>query len=226
MSYAAILRSAGVLAAAALSAAPVFAGEEPTLDKADTAWMMVSTILVLFMTIPGIALFYAGMARKKNLLSLLAQTTVICCALTLVWVTIGYSLAFTPGNPFIGNFSQAMLMNIGIKDLSGSIPTLLFVIFQMTFCVLTAALMIGSFAGRMKFSSMLVFMLACTLVRTYLAPEESHSLMSSFREGLLVIGWVALWKPVEELLFNWWPLDRERKDWRRLGAVDMRIEVY
>ena len=72
----------------------------------------------------------------------------------------------------------------------------------------------------------LVFMLACTLVRTYLAPEESHSLMSSFREGLLVIGWVALWKPVEELLFNWWPLDRELKDWRRLGAVDMRIEVY
>lgn len=79
-------------------------------------------------------------------------------------MTIGYSLAFTPGNPFIGNFSQAMLMNIGIKDLSGSIPTLLFVIFQMTFCVLTAALMIGSFAGRMKFSSMLVFMLAWSVV--------------------------------------------------------------
>ena len=148
----------------ALTAAGAAQAADAVMDKGDVAWMLVATTLVLFMTIPGIALFYGGMARKKNLLSLLAQTTVICCALTLVWVTIGYSLAFTPGNPFIGNFSQAMLMNIGIKDLSGSIPTLLFVIFQMTFCVLTAALMIGSFAGRMKFSSMLVFMLAWSVV--------------------------------------------------------------
>lgn len=147
-----------------LTAAGAAQAADAVMDKGDVAWMLVATTLVLFMTIPGIALFYGGMARKKNLLSLLAQTTVICCALTLVWVTIGYSLAFTPGNPFIGNFSQAMLMNIGIKDLSGSIPTLLFVIFQMTFCVLTAALMIGSFAGRMKFSSMLVFMLAWSVV--------------------------------------------------------------
>lgn len=147
-----------------LTAAGAAQAADAVMDKGDVAWMLVATTLVLFMTIPGIALFYGGMARKKNLLSLLAQTTVICCALTLVWVTIGYSLAFTPGNPFIGNFSQAMLMNIGIKDLSGSIPSLLFVIFQMTFCVLTAALMIGSFAGRMKFSSMLVFMLAWSVV--------------------------------------------------------------
>lgn len=148
----------------ALTAAGAAQAADAVMDKGDVAWMLVATTLVLFMTIPGIALFYGGMARKKNLLSLLAQTTVICCALTLVWVTIGYSLAFTPGNPFIGNFSQALLMNIGIKDLSGSIPTLLFVIFQMTFCVLTAALMIGSFAGRMKFSSMLVFMLVWSVV--------------------------------------------------------------
>ena len=148
----------------ALTAAGAAQAADAVMDKGDVAWMLVATTLVLFMTIPGIALFYGGMARKKNLLSLLAQTTVICCALTLVWVTIGYSLAFTLGNPFIGNFSQALLMNIGIKDLSGSIPTLLFVIFQMTFCVLTAALMIGSFAGRMKFSSMLVFMLVWSVV--------------------------------------------------------------
>ena len=94
MSYAAILRSAGVLVAAALSAAPVIAGEDPTLDKADTAWMMVSTILVLFMTIPGIALFYAGMARKKNILGTIAQSLAIGGALSVLWFLIGYSLAF------------------------------------------------------------------------------------------------------------------------------------
>lgn len=131
----------------------------PVMDKADVAWMLVATTLVLFMTIPGIALFYGGMARKKNVLSVLAQTTVICCALTLVWFAVGYSLAFTPGNGFIGGLDQVFLRGIDIKSMTGSIPTLLFVIFQMTFAVLTAALMIGSFAGRMKFSALLVFML-------------------------------------------------------------------
>ena len=107
----------------------------PALDKADVAWMLVATILVLFMTIPGIALFYGGMARKKNILSILAQSSVICCALSIVWVVVGYSLAFTEGNPWIGNFSQAFLRGIDIKSMTGSIPTLLFVFFQMTFAV-------------------------------------------------------------------------------------------
>ena len=132
---------------------------ESAIDKADVAWMLVATTLVLFMTIPGIALFYGGMSRKKNVLSVLAQTTVICCALTLLWLVVGYSLAFAPGNAFVGGLDHAFLRGIDIKSTTGSIPTYLFVIFQMTFAVLTAALMIGSFAGRMKFSALLVFML-------------------------------------------------------------------
>lgn len=132
---------------------------ESAIDKADVAWMLVATTLVLFMTIPGIALFYGGMSRKKNVLSVLAQTTVICCALTLLWFVVGYSLAFAPGNAFVGGLDHVFLRGIDIKSTTGSIPTYLFVIFQMTFAVLTAALMIGSFAGRMKFSAMLVFML-------------------------------------------------------------------
>lgn len=132
---------------------------ESSIDKADVAWMLVATTLVLFMTIPGIALFYGGMSRKKNVLSVLAQTTVICCALTLLWLVVGYSLAFAPGNAFVGGLDHAFLRGIDIKSTTGSIPTYLFVTFQMTFAVLTAALMIGSFAGRMKFSAMLVFML-------------------------------------------------------------------
>lgn len=132
---------------------------ESAIDKADVAWMLVATTLVLFMTIPGIALFYGGMSRKKNVLSVLAQTTVICCALTLLWLVAGYSLAFAPGNAFVGGLDHVFLRGIDIKSTTGSIPTYLFVIFQMTFAVLTAALMIGSFAGRMKFSAMLVFML-------------------------------------------------------------------
>lgn len=152
----------GRLAVALLGVASGCAAAEPSgpvMDKADVAWMLVATTLVLFMTIPGIALFYGGMARKKNVLSVLAQTTVICCVLTLVWFAVGYSLAFTPGNGFIGGLGQVFLRGIDIKSMTGSIPTLLFVLFQMTFAVLTAALMIGSFAGRMKFSALLVFML-------------------------------------------------------------------
>ncbi len=136
-----------------------FAGEpSAAMDKADVAWMLVATALVLFMTIPGIALFYGGMTRKKNVLSVLEQSAAICCALSVVWYAVGYSLAFTPGNPWIGDFSQAFLRGLDIHSMSGSIPTLLFVSFQMTFAVLTAALITGSFAGRMKFSAMLAFM--------------------------------------------------------------------
>ena len=151
---------AAVIAALLLTSGCAAAGTAAsTIDKADVAWMLVATTLVLFMTIPGIALFYGGMSRKKNVLSVLAQTTVICCALTLVWFAVGYSLAFSPGNAFVGGLDHVFLRGMDIKSTTGSIPTFLFVIFQMTFAVLTAALMIGSFAGRMKFSAMLVFML-------------------------------------------------------------------
>ena len=151
--------AAALLSAVAAPAA--FAAD--TIDKADVAWMLVATTLVLFMTIPGIALFYGGMSRKKNLLSVLAQSSAICCALSVLWVVVGYSLAFTPGNPWIGSFDHIFLKGLSLHTMSGSIPTLLFMIFQMTFAVLTGALITGSFAGRMKFSAMLVFMLAWSL---------------------------------------------------------------
>lgn len=157
----ALIRIAAFLAAAALSPAALAA--EASMDKADVVWMLVSTTLVLFMTIPGIALFYDGMARKKNVLSILAQTTVICCALTLVWFAAGYSLAFGPGSAFVGGLSHLFLNGLDINSMSGSIPTLLFVCFQMTFAILTAALMLGAFAGRMKFSAMLIFMILWSL---------------------------------------------------------------
>lgn len=157
----ALTRIAAFLAAAALSPAALAA--EASMDKADVVWMLVSTTLVLFMTIPGIALFYGGMARKKNVLSILAQTTVICCALTLVWFAAGYSLAFGPGSAFVGGLSHVFLNGLDINSMSGSIPTLLFVCFQMTFAILTATLMIGAFAGRMKFSAMLIFMILWSL---------------------------------------------------------------
>ena len=157
----ALIRIAAFLAAAAL--APAALAAEASMDKADVVWMLVSTTLVLFMTIPGIALFYGGMARKKNVLSILAQTTVICCALTLVWFAAGYSLAFGPGSAFVGGLSHVFLNGLDINSMSGSIPTLLFVCFQMTFAILTATLMIGAFAGRMKFSAMLIFMILWSL---------------------------------------------------------------
>ena len=147
-----------------IAAIPAFAGDEPALDKADTAWIMVAGLLVLFMTIPGIALFYAGMVRKKNLLSTLAQSVAICGLMSILWYAVGYSLAFSEGTPFIGGLSKAFLSGISISTLSGSIPELLFVFFQMTFAILTPALITGSLAERMKFSSLCVFMVAWSLL--------------------------------------------------------------
>lgn len=147
-----------------IAAIPAFAGDEPALDKADTAWIMVAGLLVLFMTIPGIALFYAGMVRKKNMLSTLAQSVAICGLMSILWYAVGYSLAFSEGPPFIGGLSKAFLSGISISTLSGSIPELLFVFFQMTFAILTPALITGSLAERMKFSSLCVFMVAWSLL--------------------------------------------------------------
>lgn len=152
---------AGLLA---LMSAPGFAADAPALDKADTAWGMVSGLLVLLMTIPGIALFYTGMVRKKNILSTLAQSVAICGIITLLWYFVGYSLAFSEGSSFVGGLSKAFLSGIGINTLSGTIPELLFVFFQMTFAILTPALITGSIAGRMKFSSLLIFMTAWSLL--------------------------------------------------------------
>lgn len=157
---------AGGAAAGLLAAVPAFAEDAaaPTLNSGDTAWMIVATAFVLMMTIPGLALFYGGMVRKKNVLAIMAQSFAICCFVSVLWMIVGYSLTFGTGNAFIGDFSKAFLSGIGINALSGTIPEVLFLSFQMTFAVITPALITGAFADRMKFSAMLIFSLVWVLV--------------------------------------------------------------
>lgn len=152
-----ILTRTLALAPGAAASTAALAAETPAIDKADTAWVLVSALLVLFMTIPGIALFYAGMVRKKNILSTLAQSVAICMVASLLWWIVGYSLAFAEGTNFVGGLSKAFFSGIGIDTVSGTIPEVLFIFFQMTFAVLTPALIVGSWAERMKFSALLVF---------------------------------------------------------------------
>jgi len=127
------------------------------LDSGDTAWMISATALVLFMTIPGLALFYGGLVRAKNVLSVLMQCFSITALITILWVVAGYSISFGEGGKFFGDFSMAFLKGIGPDAVSGSIPTILFSMFQLTFAIITPALIIGAFAERMKFSAMLLF---------------------------------------------------------------------
>ena len=127
------------------------------LDTGDTAWMLTSTALVLFMTLPGLALFYAGLVRSKNAVSVLMQCFAIACIASIIWVVYGYSLSFRGDGAFIGDLSAAFLSGIGRETLSGSIPETVFVMFQMTFAIITPALVVGAFAERMKFSAMCLF---------------------------------------------------------------------
>ena len=135
---------------------PSFA-QADELSAGNTAWILTSTALVLFMTLPGLSLFYAGLVRSKNVLSVLMQCFAICCLASLIWLTVGYSLSFGAGNAFIGDFSSLFLQGFGKQTLAGDIPESLFAMFQMTFVVITPALIVGAFAERMKFSSVLVY---------------------------------------------------------------------
>ena len=130
---------------------------ETDLNGANTAWILVSTALVLFMTLPGLALFYGGLVRTKNVLSVLMQCFSIAGVVSLLWLVFAYGLAFGDGNSWVGDFSKAMLAGVGRETLVGDIPESLFMMFQMTFAIITPALIIGGFAERMKFSSMLLF---------------------------------------------------------------------
>ncbi len=132
----------------------VFADE---LNGANTAWILTSTALVLFMTIPGLSMFYAGLVRSKNVLSVFMQCFSITCVASILWFVVGYSLAFGEGNAWIGDFSKVMFAGVDRDTLSGDIPESLFAMFQMTFAIITPALIIGAFAERMKFSAMLLF---------------------------------------------------------------------
>lgn len=127
------------------------------LNGADASWIMTSTALVLFMTIPGLSLFYGGLVRSRNVLSVLMQCFSITCVASLVWLVCGYSLAFGAGNAFIGDFSNLLLVNVREGTVSGSIPESVFALFQMTFAIITPALIFGGFAERMKFGSVMLF---------------------------------------------------------------------
>ena len=133
----------------------------PAISAGDTAWMLTATALVLMMTIPGLALFYGGMVRKKNVLATIMQSFAITCLMTVIWFVVGYSIAFSDGggfNAFMGGFSAFMHAGIGVDSVSGTIPEYVFSMFQMTFAIITPALIAGAFAERMKFSAMLWFM--------------------------------------------------------------------
>ena len=131
--------------------------EAEQLNGANTGWILTSTALVLLMTLPGLALFYGGLVRKKNVLSILMQCFAIGSISSVLWFVVGYSLAFGEGNGFIGDFSKVMMMGITQETLAGDIPESLFMLFQMTFAIITPALIIGGFAERMKFSAVLLF---------------------------------------------------------------------
>jgi ammonium transporter, Amt family len=159
----------GGVALALCSLDPAFAQEAaaaPTPDKGDTAWMMVSSILVLLMVVPGLALFYGGLVRTKNMLSVLTQVFAIACIAALVWVFYGYSLAFTNGgglNDFVGGFSKAFLSGVDPTTVAATfsngvvIPEYVYIAFQMTFAMITPALIVGAFAERIKFSALVLF---------------------------------------------------------------------
>ncbi len=145
--------------------APNSASAQDKLDTGDTAWILISTGLVLFMMIPGLAMFYAGLVRTRNVLSVYMHCFGIAALITVLWTLFGYSLAFTAGNPFIGSLSKVFLSGVSPDSLSGTIPEPLFFVFQMTFAIITPGLIVGAFAERMKFSAVLWFSgLWCVLV--------------------------------------------------------------
>lgn len=130
---------------------------EPTFDSGDTAWMLVSSLLVLMMTVPGLALFYGGLVKRDNVLSTLVQSLAIAAIVSVVWPIIGYSLAFTENNLFVGGLDKLMLSGVNPDSAVGTIPESIFIIFQLTFAIITVALLVGSVADRIKFTSLLVF---------------------------------------------------------------------
>ncbi|MEH6556649.1 MAG: ammonium transporter [Oceanicoccus sp.] len=137
--------------------APGLAVAEDTLNGANTGWVLTSTALVLFMTLPGLALFYGGLVRSKNVLSILMQCFAITCIASILWFVVGYSIAFGDGGPYFGGMGKAFLSGVTSSSLSGDLPETVFVMFQMTFAIITPALIIGGFAERIKFSAVVIF---------------------------------------------------------------------
>ena len=157
--------AAAVLILFALVAPTALAAEAPLgHDTGNTAWMLMATVLGLMMTVPGIAMFYGGMVRRKNMLSIAGQCFAICCLVSVVWIFVGYSLAFSGDNEFIGNLDLLLLASLDLDELRGSFPEALYVVFQLGFGVVTAALITGAVADRMKFSVMLWFIALWSII--------------------------------------------------------------
>ena len=131
--------------------------DAPSLDSGDTAWMLTATALVLMMTIPGVMLFYGGVVRKKNVLATMVQSFAVCCLASVLWMIAGYSFAFAEGNAVIGGFDRMFLSGMGLDQLSGTVPESVFMMFQMTFAIITPALITGAWVSRIKFSAVLWF---------------------------------------------------------------------
>jgi Amt family ammonium transporter len=171
-----LARCGSAAAFLAMAAVPAFAADEAKVDTGDAAWMLVSTALVLMMTVPGVALFYAGMVRKKNVLATMMQSFSICALVSVLWMVAGYSLAFGEGNAWIGDFSRFFLgglaenwdkpftLGSGDAAVATTIPESVFLMFQMTFAIITGALITGAVADRMKFSALMVFIGLWTLL--------------------------------------------------------------
>jgi Amt family ammonium transporter len=174
----------------ALASSPALAADAPAINGADTAWVIVATALVLFMTLPGLALFYGGLVRSKNVLSIFVQCFALTGVMTLLWVAYGYSLAFGNGGSYqwvIGNLDKAFLKGVTLDAVTMTIPETLFAAFQMTFAIITPALIVGAFAERMKFKGMLLF---CILWFTLSYLPICH--MAWAGEGSLFHGWGVL----------------------------------
>ncbi len=152
-------------AIAPLCAAPALAMDSaPALDSGDTAWMMMATVLGLTMTIPGIAMFYGGLVRRKNMLSISGQCFGICCVVTVVWAMVGYSLAFSGSHDYVGDFGLLLLANLDLGGVRGTFPESLYVVFQLGFAVVAASLITGAVADRMKFSALISFIATWSIV--------------------------------------------------------------
>jgi ammonium transporter, Amt family len=156
-----LLLLAALYTPAALAQAPAAA---PKIDAANTAWMITAAVLVLFMTLPGLALFYAGLVRTKNVLSVLMQCFAITCVVTLAWLVVGYSIAFGDGNAWWGGLGKSFLSGIQVATVKGSIPESVFAMYQLTFAIITPALVIGAYAERVRFGPMLLFTVLWLLI--------------------------------------------------------------
>ena len=169
-----------------LMAGPALAATPPVLDTGGTAWVIVASALVLFMTVPGLALFYGGLVRARNLLSVLMHCFVIACVVSLLWMAFGYSLVFDPGNPFIGSLDSAFLSGIRTRLQSNGLPEGAVALFQMTFAIITPALIIGAFTERVRFSFVILFSVIWLLV-VYL--PVAHWVWGG--------GWLASWGTID-----------------------------